>query len=270
MRSGTVPFGKCLPGEVVDELDWVNYYVVTKPPMRKPPTPVETDFLCYYGCGSVAKFLNRSGNYMCLQSNNSCPALKARNSEATKEAYKSGKRGSQRELYHSLSEEVKARMRWNKGLTKENNESVRAYSEKLKGRPGVSRPHTEEAKAKMSRIRTEWLKKSENRANIGRHKRSWMELTFEKYLKQLVICDYESEKHFWSPTLEKNFFVDFIFESKKLIVELDGTQHRLTTEKDIARDNWFRSIGYEVVRVDVYEFRRRHFSREGFLDILGC
>ena len=53
-------------------------------------------------------------------------------------------------------------------------------------------------------------------------------------------------------------------------VELDGTQHRLTVEKDMARDDWFRSIGYEVVRIDVYEFRRRHFSGEGFLDILGC
>jgi very-short-patch-repair endonuclease len=238
--------------------------------MRKPPVPVETDRLCHYGCGSVAKFLNSSGNYMCLRSCNSCPALKAKIREAALKTYSSGRRGSQRELYNSLSEEVKARMRWNKGLTKETNESVKAYSDKLKGRPGISRPHSEETKAKLSKLATERLKKSENRANIGRHKRSWMESTFEAYLEQVGIYDYVAEKHFWSPTLKKNFYVDFLFESKKLIVELDGTQHRATVENDKARDEWFRSIGYNTVRVCVHEFRRRHFSGEGFLDILGC
>lgn len=237
--------------------------------MRRPATSVQTDSLCSYGCGSVAKFLNSSGKYQCLQSHNSCPAVRNKNSKAVKEAYDSGRRTPAKEVYSRLSEEKKARMVWNKGLTSETSESVKAYSEKLKGRITFSRPHTPESKAKMSRARTEWLKKSENRKNIGRHKRSWMELTFEGYLNQLGITDFESEKHFWSPTLRKNFYVDFIFENQKLIIELDGLQHRATIEQDTARDNWFLSIGYKTVRVGVYEFQRRHFSGEGFLDILG-
>lgn len=41
------------------------------------------------------------------------------------------------ELYKSYSEEVKQRMKWNAGETKETNPSVRAYAEKLAGRPGT-------------------------------------------------------------------------------------------------------------------------------------
>lgn len=206
---------------------------------------------------------------MCHESHNSCPAIKLRNKEKALESYKSGKRLTQKELYQSFSDEVKNRMAWNRGLTKYNNESVKAYADKLRGRPGVSRPVSQETREKMSRVRTLWLKNTENRANLGRHRKSWMEVSFETYLKDLPLC-YETEKHFWSPELNRNFYVDFIFEDKKLIIELDGTQHRLTIEKDKIRDEWFSSKGYRVVRIDIYEFRKRLFSGIGFLDILGC
>jgi very-short-patch-repair endonuclease len=97
-----------------------------------------------------------------------------------------------------------------------------------------------------------------------------MESTFEAYLMENGIADFVTEKHFWSEPLRKNFYTDFLFESHKLVVELDGTQHLATIDKDAARDAWFSSIGYNVIRVDVYEFKRRLFSGQGFLDILGC
>lgn len=60
----------------------------------------------------------------------------------------------------------------------------------------------------------------------------------------------------------------FIFESKKLIIELDGTQHRKTVEQDSIRDKWFNSKGYKVVRIPVEEFKKRYFSGQGFLDLV--
>ena len=201
---------------------------------------------------------------MCCKSSNSCPANRKKNGTGVARA---GIDYSRR--YQNLPQETKDRMRWSKGLTKETD--LRVSRPLLKGkRFGASLTgHTEEAKHKISIARTEWLKNPQNRKNLGRHKRSWMELTFESYLNDNNIIGWESEVHFWNAELGKNYFPDFIFESKKLIIELDGTQHRLTVEQDRVRDEWFTRIGYKVVRIPIAEFKQRYFSGVGFLDLLG-
>jgi len=95
-----------------------------------------------------------------------------------------------------------------------------------------------------------------------------MELTFESYLKKYNITGWDAEVHFWNAELRKNYFPDFIFESKKLIIELDGTQHRKTVEQDAIRDHWFFTKGYKVIRIPVDEFKKRYFSGQGFLDLM--
>lgn len=82
--------------------------------MKRVAIPIETDELCYYGCGCVAKYRNGSGNAMCQKSFNSCPAIKKKNSERNKEAYSSGKRIPASLVYHNLPEETKTRINWNK------------------------------------------------------------------------------------------------------------------------------------------------------------
>ncbi len=44
------------------------------------------------------------------------------------------------------------------------------------------------------------------------------------------------------------YIVDFVCFESKLIIELDGSQHLQQTEKDKARDNWFKQQGYKVLR----------------------
>lgn len=236
--------------------------------MKRIANPIDTTELCSYGCGNIAKFVNGSKKLMCCKSSNSCSENKKKNSERLKAAYESGIRLPAKEVYANLPQESKDRMNWAKGLTKETNPSVALVASKLKGRPGVSRPHTDETKARLSRLRTEYLKDAKNRKNLGRHKRSWMETTFEEYLAANNITGWETEKHFWNNDLRKNYFPDFLFEDLKLIIELDGTQHRKTVEQDAIRDKWFNSIGYKVIRITVEEFKKRHFSKQGFLDLL--
>lgn len=43
------------------------------------------------------------------------------------------------------------------------------------------------------------------------------------------------------------YFVDFICVEKKLIIELDGSQHA-DNPKDIVRDNWLKNEGYVIIR----------------------
>ena len=232
--------------------------------MKRIADPITTTELCSYGCGNIAQYINGSKRLMCCKSSNSCPENKRKNSQ--------GLKNSGRDYvatYNNLSQESKDRMNWAKGLSKDTHPSIAIVADKLKGRPGVSRPHTEETKARISKARTEWLKNPLNRKNLGRHKRSWMELTFEDYLRYNGITGWDTEVHFWNEDLRKNYFPDFIFEEKKLIIELDGTQHRKTVEQDTVRDLWFSSKGYKVIRVPVEEFKKRHFSGKGFLDLLG-
>ena len=235
---------------------------------HRKPTPIKTTELCKYGCGQVATHISVGGKLMCSTSANKCPVNSSKNSEKLKDSYSSGIRKPATEVYSNLPEETKLRMRWNKGLTKADCSSL-ARPELIGKRFGASlHGHTEESKRKISIARSAWLKKSENRANLGRFKKSWMEETFEKYLNDNGIVDWISEKHFYSNVTNKNYYVDFLFEKKKLIIELDGTQHRYSVEHDRQRDEWFRSIGYKVTRVPVDEFKRRFFSGTGFLDII--
>ena len=58
------------------------------------------------------------------------------------------------------------------------------------------------------------------------------------------------------------FFVNF---EKKLIIELDGGQHKIQKEEDKERDNWLEEQGFEVLRFwnnEVFE------SLEGILDVV--
>ncbi len=53
-----------------------------------------------------------------------------------------------------------------------------------------------------------------------------------------------------------NYIVDFVCESAKLIIELDGNQHADTEETDLARTDVLEAKGYRVVRFwndDVYD-----------------
>ena len=44
------------------------------------------------------------------------------------------------------------------------------------------------------------------------------------------------------------YLVDFVCFEKRVIIEADGGQHSVETQKDKARDEWFYSQGFKVLR----------------------
>ena len=93
-----------------------------------------------------------------------------------------------------------------------------------------------------------WLSKAENRGNLGRHKKSYPEEMFIKWL-DINNVSYRFEPKFENTDEGKYYFPDFVFDEIKLIIELDGTQHRNTLEKDRIRDEYITSkYGYTVKR----------------------
>lgn len=101
-----------------------------------------------------------------------------------------------------------------------------------------------------SSIRTSNYLKN-NRSHIrGPHKPSYMEESFASWLKQNYTDKWYSEVYFWNHELKKNGWADFVFPKEKLIIELDGSQHRKTVEKDQIRDEYLlRDRGYKVYRI---------------------
>ena len=59
--------------------------------MKRIANPVDTDELCSYGCGSKARFMNGSGNLMCEDRHNKCPAIKKKNSTGVTSAHEEGR-----------------------------------------------------------------------------------------------------------------------------------------------------------------------------------
>lgn len=113
----------------------------------------------------------------------------------------------------------------------------------------------------MSRIQSERLSKTENRTNLGRHKKSYLEASFEKWLIEKGLT-FDTEVHYRNSELNRSYYVDFLFKDKNLVIELDGTQHRNTVEKDKIRDEYLTRVHcLTVVRVTHKEYREK--SRVG-------
>ena len=52
--------------------------------------------------------------------------------------------------------------------------------------------------------------------------------------------------------------MDFLFKDKNLVIELDGTQHRKTVEKDRIRDEYLRRVhNLTVIRITHKEYRQK-------------
>jgi very-short-patch-repair endonuclease len=45
-----------------------------------------------------------------------------------------------------------------------------------------------------------------------------------------------------------SYIVDFVCQEKKIVIEVDGGQHSVERERDIARDRWLKEQGYKVLR----------------------
>ena len=45
-----------------------------------------------------------------------------------------------------------------------------------------------------------------------------------------------------------NYIVDFVCFEKRIVIEVDGSQHQIETDKDTIRDEWLKKQGFRVLR----------------------
>ncbi len=61
--------------------------------------------------------------------------------------------------------------------------------------------------------------------------------------------DWFHQHPFYNEDAQKVFVADFTFLEDRLVIELDGQEHKRTIKKDLIRDKFFRANGYEVIRI---------------------
>ena len=98
----------------------------------------------------------------------------------------------------------------------------------------------------------------------GRRKKSYMEEGFELWLQKNGVTGYDPEHHVKrydeDGKFVKNYFIDFYFPNLKLAIELDGTQHKFTVEKDQDRDSYLSSaLGMTVYRIPYASFQKNEW-----------
>lgn len=102
-----------------------------------------------------------------------------------------------------------------------------------------------------------------------------MERTFEHWLVSKGMTEgikgYLKEIRFTNKETKRNGWADFVFPQLKLIIELDGNQHRLRVDLDQERDDHLRSRGWKVIRITHGEYVRktRIHEIESLLEIPG-
>ena len=97
------------------------------------------------------------------------------------------------------------------------------------------------------------------RSNRGRGKQSYLERSFSSWLNsnfsQVMVV---MEQPFKRNDITKTYFIDFYFPSLQLGIELDGSQHKDTTEYDIDRDTYLTNeYGIHILRITHQEYRTK-------------
>lgn len=150
----------------------------------------------------------------------------------------------------------KGKSSWNKGLTKEIDDRVKLYGEKmskniLDGKTIPSKlgtKHTEETKKKISIARIKYLKENPDQVPYllnHNSKVSYPEKTMIKYLNELDIKGWIHQMSF------SIYQIDFAFPEYKLAVEIDGATHTLPNviEIDKRKDKHLKNNGWRILRI---------------------
>ena len=198
---------------------------------------------CKYGCGQEGKYQLKNGEWRCSKSSNSCPILKEKNSKAIKKSWKNDRVCN-----------FTGKTPWNKGLTKETSSRVREYTKRIKqafkenGHVWSGKSHSEEAKKKMSKTRTQMYINGWEASSCGRSKKykynssvagkitldgKW-ELAASKYFDFIKVQWCRNKKRFPYINLKgkkSTYCPDFYIFDWKCYIEVKGYK----TELDICK-----------------------------------
>lgn len=198
--------------------------------------------LCKHGCGLEVTYKDR-----CNKNWNMCPAIRIKNSDSLKLAYREGRKNK---IWNCII--------WNKGKTAKTDLRIKIASEKLSAQykngelkswcDGKKLP--EEMKRKIS----EGMKKAhlEGRAwNIGKSRWNNKPSYPEQFFMQVIKNEFDDKNYKFEHSVGI-YSIDFAWIEKKKAIEIDGSQHERFEDckkRDRRKDKYLLENGWEVKRV---------------------
>jgi very-short-patch-repair endonuclease len=165
------------------------------------------------------------------------------------------------EHYHLVHNIPSHNRGWTKGMTKENNETLKLISEKLKNKPSKFKgthglrkykPHTEEYKKMMSEVIKHYYQLHPEKHPARRLANNRNHMTYgEQIVFDWLIQNNITFQHNYHHSSSKiNRFVDFFIPSKKLFIEVDGEYwHKDRKELDAKKDEDATECGFQTIRI---------------------
>jgi len=186
---------------------------------------------CEYGCEQESKYQLRNGKCCCSQSYNSCPAIKKKNSNSIKQLHKNG----------TLStNQFDGKRGWAKGLTKETDERVKKFAEKISQTLKINAKKSDYkprgCAVWTTEKRKEWSKKQSINTVGGRckwHKidgiyvQGTWELNLAKKMNKLNISweklkNYKDSFEYYLYDKKRHYTPDFYIEEINKLLEIKG------------------------------------------------
>lgn len=140
---------------------------------------------------------------------------------------------------------------WNKGLTKETNDSLRRARETLKkhwekfGNPNKGKPMSDEQKKKISISRSKFLKENPDKIPYLLNHSSKISYPEQYFIELFSLENIDLQYHKQIGLYQ----LDFYNEAKKLYLEIDGEQHyqERSIERDEKRTRNLSSKGWKLI-----------------------
>lgn len=140
---------------------------------------------------------------------------------------------------------------WNKGLTKETNDSLRRAGEALKrrwakdGNPNKGKPMSDEQKKKISISRSKFLKENPDKIPYLLNHSSKISYPEQYFIELFDVENIDLQYHKQIGLYQ----LDFYNEAKKLYLEIDGEQHyqERSIERDEKRTRNLSSKGWKLI-----------------------
>ena len=212
----------------------------------------------YKVCGGIIKKRNKLDLYKNIDDKYECPnCLKLYSKFSIHKHYSN----YTKEKLYKKNNFLKNGLVWNKGLTKEDNESIKkqgeTYSKNIKNGIIVLKPrkHTDESKKKLSINKIKYLLENPDKVPYLLNHSS-KESYPEKLFKEALI---ENKIEGWIQEYRNGLYsYDFAFIDLKIDVEIDGGTHNSEKVKliDLRRDNWSKEQGWRVIRFKAQDVKK--------------
>lgn len=234
---------------------------------------------CKYGCGILATYNNKKGEFTCNKYSSQCLAIKAKNAQAQRKnkqdnliAWEQLNWEEIQKLYDLGESKTTLAKKYGIGFSvfkKAQDKNLflahRNTSECLKiAYKKNPRKHSEQTKDRISKSRIKYLEQNPDKVPYKLNHYSKGRSYAENYWKSIL----DAHKLVYKEQYQIYLYqLDFAFVDSKIDLEIDGEQHYLDERislSDQRRNEYLENLGWKIIRIRWSEFQKNK-DKEAFV-----